>query len=130
MPRSRPFAVAPLARALLAVTAALPFLGCVTHTHCSDLSGVPGLRGEPVEYQTTTSYALHGLFLFPLLGDGTLESTMGEFTKEASGHGGKRVDIAETSKLTLWFILPPISFFVHPVITEVGGSIEIAAPAR
>lgn len=120
----------PLVRCLLALVGVAPFVGCVTHTHCTDLSGVPGLRGEPVEYQTTTSYALHGLFVFPLLGDGTLETTMTEFTKEASGRGGKRVDVAETSKLTLWFILPPLSFFLHPVITEVGGSIEASAPAR
>ncbi len=109
------------------IVLALPLAGCVTHTHCSDLSGVPGIRGEPIEYQTTTSYALHGLFVYPIFGDGSLESTVTEFTKEASGRGGKRVDIAETSKLTLWFILPPLSFFVHPVITEVGGQIEGAA---
>ena len=104
--------------------ALLPLAGCVTHTHCTDLQGVPGFRGEPVEYQTTTSYAIHGLFVFPLSGDATLENTVKEFGAEASARGGKRVEIAETSKLTLWFILPPISFFIQPVITEVGGEVE------
>ena len=110
---------------LVASLVALPLAGCVTHTHCSDLSGVPGVRGEPIEYQTTTSYALHGLFVFPILGDGTLENTVKEFTAEASGRGAKRVDISETSKLTLWFIFPPLSFFLQPVITEVGGQVEL-----
>lgn len=121
---SRSTLLARLAAAAV-VIAALPLAGCVSHTHCADLAGVPGLRGEAVEYQTTTSYALHGLFVFPLLGDGTLEETVKAFGTEASGRGGTRVDIAETSKLTLWFILPPLSFFVHPVITEVGGAVEL-----
>lgn len=107
-----------------AVLAALPLGGCVMHTHCTDFNGLPGVRGEPVEYQKTTSVALHGLFVFPLIGDGTLENTVKEFTAEATSHSAKRVSVEETSKLTLWFIFPPISFFIHPVITEVGGQVE------
>ncbi len=108
----------------LLFAASLPLAGCVTHTHCTDTSGVPGVLGQPIEYQTSTSYALHGLFVFPLLGDGSLENAVKAFTAEASEHGAKHVDIAETSKLTLWFIFPPISFFIHPVITEVGGTVD------
>lgn len=110
---------------LAAAAALLAAGGCVTHTHCTDVSGVPDLRGEPVEYQKSTSWALHGLFVFPLVGDATLENTVREFTVEASGRGGKRMDISESSTTTWWFILPPLSFFLHPVVTEVGGNIEL-----
>ena len=97
---------------------------CVLHTHATDHSGIPGVRGEPVEYQVTTSYALHLLFVFGLLGDASTETTVTEFTAEASARGATRSDIQQVSSSTLWYIFPPISFFVHPVVTEVQGSIE------
>ena len=42
--------------------------GCAFHTHATELYGVPGIRGVPTEYQSTSKWALHGLFVFPLIG--------------------------------------------------------------
>ncbi len=111
--------------ALAALAALALFPACTTtHMHATDFSGVPGIRGEPVEFQRTTSYALNGLFVFPLIGNAQRDKTIGRFTEEASGRGATRVDIQNTSSFTYWFIFPPISFFIHPVVTNVEGSVE------
>ena len=110
----------------LALALGLAALGpsCITHSTATEFNGVNGMRGVPVEYQATTSYALHGLFVFPLWGNGTLDHTIDAFTKEAAANGATRTRISQTSSFTYWFILPPISFFVHPVVTTVYGDVE------
>lgn len=113
-----------MTRLLGSLALACSLSACVFHTHATDYSGVPGLRGEPAEYQVTTSYALHGLFIFDLLGDASIEETVKDFTAEASARGATRVDIQRTSSSTLWYVFLPISLFVHPVITEVQGAVE------
>jgi len=109
-----------LGASLLGLTAP----SCITHSHSTEFNGVPGVRGEPVEYQSTSSYALHFLFAFGLAGDASKQNTIDQFTKEASARGASRVRITQTSSSTYWYIFPPISFFVHPVVHTVEGTVE------
>ena len=108
----------------LLLPALLLLPACVSHSHESDLSGVAGIRGEPIEYQTTTTWGLHGLFVWPLWGDAKSNTTIRAFAKEASDRGASRMRIVEVSSSTYWYILPPISFFIHPVRTTVEGDLE------
>ena len=66
-----------------------------THTHSVAYNGVPGIRGEPVEFQSTTRYALHLLFIFGVLGDASQDATVDAFTKEASGRGASALGIRQ-----------------------------------
>jgi hypothetical protein len=127
MPHRRRARLLGLAPLLLAA-----FAGCAQHTHCTDFNGVPGLRGEPVEYQLTSCYALHALWFVPILGDASLENAVHEFTAEASARGARRVHIVNTVTTHYWYVLPPVSFFIHPVVTEVGGDVEgtVIGPSR
>jgi len=100
---------------------------CVSHTRATEFHGVNGMRGVPVEYQTTSSWALNGLFVFSLVGDASKERTIDAFTQEAAARGSQRVRITQTSSTTYWFILPPISFLIHPVHTTVEGDVETEA---
>lgn len=103
----------------------LALLGsCYTHSHATEYNGVPGLRGEPVEYQASTGYSMNGLFIFNLIGNTSLDRMVDEFTEEASGNGATRVHITQTSKTVYWYIFPPISFFIHPVAHTVEGTVE------
>ena len=113
-----------LSSLLLCATLLAGLNSCVTHSHSTRFNGVKGIRGEAVEYQTTSSYALHFLFAFGLFGDASKDNTINEFTKEASSRGGTRVRISETSSFTYWFIFPPLSFFIHPVQHTVSGDVE------
>ncbi len=109
--------------ALLLSAAMAP--SCTFHSHATEMNGVTGMRGVPVEYQTTTSWALHGLFVFPLIGNGAKDKVIDEFTQEAAARGASRTRITQTGGLTYWFLLPPLSFFIHPVQTTVEGDIEV-----
>ncbi len=102
----------------------LPLAACTTHSHCTGWSGVMDIRGEPAEYQQTTAYAIHLLYVFPILGDATIEHAIREFTAEASARNGKRLNIEETDKTYYWWVFPPFSFFIQPVVTEIGGLVE------
>ena len=111
-----------LSLSLLASMALLS--ACTTHTHVTKFNGVNGLRGEPIEYQKTSKWSLNFLFLFGVVGDSSLESTVDAFTREASARSGNRVRISQTSSTTYWYIFPPLSFFFHPVVFTVEGDVE------
>lgn len=113
-----------LLRASLAPALLATVTSCVTHSTATEFNGVDGVRGTPVEYLSTTSYALHGLFVFPLSGNGSMQNTMDKYTEEAAKNGASRTRIVQTSSHTYWWIFPPISFFVHPVVTTVSGTTE------
>ena len=118
-----------LLRAASAATLAVLAPACVVHSTATEFHGVPGIRGVPIEYQTTTSFALHGLFFFPILGDARKSSVVDAFAEEAAARGGTRQRIAQTSSINYWFILPPLSVFFNPVITTIEGDIELEVEA-
>ena len=97
---------------------------CVMHSTTTALSGVDGIRGEPIEYQTTTSVALYGLFTFPILGNASSNTTVERFAAEASERGATRMRVMDSKRTTLWLLFPPLSFFIHPVLTTVEGEVE------
>ena len=103
--------------------------GCTSHSQVTDFHGVDGIRGVPIEYQMTTTWALHGLFVIPLIGDASTGPVVEAFTEEAAARGSERVRIVGTSSSVYWWVFPPISFFVHPVSTTVEGDVEVAPGA-
>ena len=109
---------------LLALFLAATTACTTTHTHSVEYNGVDGLRGEPVEYQSTTRYALHFLFIFGIVGDAGQDATVDAFTKEASSRGAKRVNIKQTETTTYWYVFPPLSFLIQPVSRTIYGEVE------
>lgn len=102
------------------------FLGsCITHTHSAEFNGVDGLRGAPVEYQSTSSYGVKFLFAFNLWGKTKQPDVVDAFTAEVKRRGGSRVDISQTSSSIYWYIFPPLSFFIHPSVTTVEGTVHV-----
>ena len=113
---------------------ALPILllttsGCVFHSHLLDDHGVMGIRGEPIQYQTSTSISLRAVFLFDLIGDASTIGTAESFLEKAAEKGASRARIVNSSSTTYWLIFPPLSFFLHPVVTTVEGDIEGMVPS-
>ena len=116
-----------LSIALLPLLLAAGLSSCITQSHATEFNGTSGIRGVPVEYQTTTSYSLRGLFIFELSGNSSKARTIDAFTEEAAARGATRVRITQTSNTIYWFILPPLSFFIHPSVTTVEGDVEGSA---
>lgn len=94
--------------------------GCSMTSRASDFSGLTTPDGTAV-HLNTTNYAIHWLFAKPLLGDASLQRTVRDCTGEAKSSGASKVRLVQSSRITMWWILPPISFVVHPVITNVAA---------
>lgn len=109
----------------LALLSATGLSSCISHSYVTDYHGVNGIRGVPIEYQTTTKWALYGLFIFPLIGNVNKDVVVEDFLREAAARGASRHRISQTSSTTYWFLLPPLSFFIHPVQTVIEGDIEV-----
>ena len=82
-----------------------------------------GECGEKIFSGLRFYIALHLLFGVgkPLAGNATLEKTVDDFTAAAKAVGAQKVRIVQSSKTALWFIFPPVSFFITPVISNVAG---------
>lgn len=111
--------------ALVALLGAALTSSCTTHSFVQDYHGVNGIRGVPIEYQTTSTWALYGVFVFPLIGNAQKNVVVENFLREAAARGASRHRVSQTSSTTYWFIFPPLSFFLHPVNTVVEGDIEV-----
>lgn len=95
--------------------------GCSFSTTAKDFNGLKDVNGKKAAHITTSNIAINGLFLWPLIGDASHENTVSDFTKAAKEEGAKKVRIVQSSSTTWWFIFPPISFFIHPVTSNVAG---------
>ena len=95
--------------------------GCASTQVAKNFNGLSTADGQPIAHLSTGHIALHVLGKKPLLGDASLESTVADFTENAKSHNASKVNITSSSTLKLWFIFPPISIFITPVISNVSG---------
>jgi len=57
----------------------------------------------------------------PVVGDGTVQQMMSDFTVQAKAGGHSAVRVVQSDTTTLWWVLSPISFVTHPVIGDLAG---------
>ncbi|MFH2002519.1 MAG: hypothetical protein ABIK28_22795 [Planctomycetota bacterium] len=95
--------------------------GCSFSTTAKNFNGLKDMNGKEAAHISTTNYAMNFLFLWPVFGDASLENTVSDFTKAAKEEGAEEVRIVQSDSMTYWFIFPPLSFFIHPVVTNVAG---------
>jgi hypothetical protein len=108
-----------LARALAA--ALLPFLaGCTFHSTAVQWNGRLGPDGKPVHVLTTTKYGLNLVVLLPFFGDTRTAQVVDEATARIAESGSDRLRVVETESANYWFALPPLSWFVSPVMGSVS----------
>lgn len=103
------------------VVFALAAAGCSFTSKATNFNGLNDFDGNAVEHVSTTNIALNGLFVWPLWGDASLEETVSCFTEAAKEDGALKVRLVQSDSSTYWWIFPPISFFIHPVVTNVAG---------
>jgi len=100
--------------------------GCSRTQTARDFSGLTTFDGRQATHINTTNYAIDLLFV-PLVGDATLENTVSDMTFRAKAMGASEVRIVQSSSKRLWYIFPPFSFIVHPVI---GNAAADVLPAK
>lgn len=100
------------------------FVGCTMTNRGTDFNGMTNMDGEDVVHQSTKNVALHLLFTRPLVNDASLQKTVADFTAAATEYGSSEVRIVQSTKSTYWYVLPPFSFIVQPVVTHVAGDTD------
>lgn len=106
---------------VLVVIFSLAAASCSMTSTATEFNGLKDLEGNEIVHVNTTNVGLHWLYSVPLLGDASLEETVSCFTAEALEVGALKTRIVDSDKTTYWWILPPISFFIPLVVTNVAG---------
>ena len=94
--------------------------GCA-FTKIADYNGITPYGGEKAVQVHQTNIDLTLLFKSPLIGDASIQTTLDQASKAATAAGAKEMRTFRAKSSTLWYVLPPLSFVVHPVITTVGA---------
>jgi len=106
----------------LAIAVALCYAtGCTMTTAAKDYSGLSIPEGAPKAHINRTNVAIHVLFSRPVVGDATLQTVVKDCTAAAKGEGATRIRLVQSDVSTYWWILPPISFLIQPVVANAAG---------
>ena len=95
--------------------------GCTMTSAARDYSGLQIPEGAPKAHVNTTNVAVHFLFSKPIWGDATLPTVVKDCTTAAKGEGATKIRLVQSNVSTYWWILPPISFVVQPVVANAAG---------
>ncbi len=102
--------------------AVLLIVGCSSTKEAKQFNGMGSPDGKVIEHLSTNNLAIHWLFgATPAWGNASLEKTVDDFTAAAKTAGASKVRIVQSSVNAMWYLLPPITFFVTPVSTNVAG---------
>jgi hypothetical protein len=104
----------------LACTALL-CAACSTTDTAKNFNGLSTPDGTPIAHMRTSNLAIHLLATTPLVGNATLDQTVADFTRAAKTANAGNVRIVQSSVFKWWFILPPFSFVLTPVSSNVSG---------
>ena len=102
--------------------------GCTFHSVADQWHGRTGPDGQPVYTVTTTTYGFNLLVVVPFLGDVRTRALVDESAARIAEVDGDRVRVVETESANYWYALPPLSWFVSPVVGSV--SIEYTPSAQ
>ncbi len=105
-------------RVLLVLAAALG--ACSFHSTATQWNGRVGIDGKPVFVTTTTKYGFTLFVVIPFLGDTRTANLVDETTAAIARAGGNHVRVVETESANYWYALPPLSWFVAPVMGSVS----------
>ncbi|MCB1159056.1 MAG: hypothetical protein H7A25_20890 [Leptospiraceae bacterium] len=81
-------------------------------------------EGKPKYYQSTLNVGIHLVFgIYPVWGDANFEETLNQFTLYAQKNKASKIRLIQKETTKWVYILPPLSFLVSPVSTEIVGEI-------
>ena len=110
--------------ALLLATVVLMAAGCSFTSKAAQFNGLTDFEGKKVTHVNTTNLAVHLLFKQPVWGNATLEQTVSDLTDEAKAGGASEVRLVQSGTTTYWWVFPPLSFVVHPVIGNAAADVR------
>ncbi len=105
------------------VLCVMVLVGCSSVTKCTEFNGLTTPDGKAIAHVSANNIALHLLSKDPLVGDASLETTLGDFTAAAKAAGAKEVRIVQSRRTNWWFLFPPFTFIITPVTSNVAGDV-------
>lgn len=112
-----------LKMSLILTCAIMLCAGCSSTSKAANFNGLTTPNGKAIAHMSTSNIAIHLLGSSPLVGDASLDKTVDDFTAAAKGEKGSKVNIVQSSVFCWWFILPPFSFVLTPVSSNVAGDV-------
>jgi hypothetical protein len=100
--------------------AAAALAGCTFHSTATTWHDRVGIDGKPMFLTTTTKYGFALFVVIPLLGDTRTAKLVDETTASIAAAGGNRLRVVETESANYWYAIPPLSWFVAPVMGSVS----------
>ncbi len=96
---------------------------CATSEKATRFNGMPAGEGKPDHYLRTTSYGLNALIIFPIKRNAEFPEALETFSDYAKKNKGTKFRIIQKETTKWAFILPPFSFLLTPVVTELVGEV-------
>jgi hypothetical protein len=96
--------------------------GCTFTSKADQFNGLPGADGKAVSHLNVSKLSLTLLFgSSQLAGDATLDATVSEMTSEAKSDGANTVRIVQSDESLYWWVFPPFSFILTPMMSNVAA---------
>ena len=109
---------------VLVLLALLLSCSCTLHSTATDWSGLVGSNGYPIFVKSSTNIGINLGVVIPVLGHTTMISMVGEVAEEIADEHGNRVRVIESSVENYWYGVPPLTWFLTPVLTTVTMEYE------
>ena len=121
--------VAPMTHLRTAVILAVAPLAasCAFHSTATHWNGRVGADGRPIYVKATTNVGVNLFVLLPALGNSTIDAMLDETSAEIAERGSDRLRVIQTSSENYWYGLPPFTWILTPVVTQVSVEYEPSA---
>ena len=113
-------------RTLSLIVLVLATSACTFHTTATSWNSRVGADGKPVHLISTTKVGLKTLIFLPLVGDMEITGMVNDITEQVKAANGDKVRVFQAAQDNYWWIFPPISFFISPVISTISADYEIS----
>jgi hypothetical protein len=102
----------------------LAVAGCSSTKKAEQFNGLTDMDGQQVTHMHTQTVGLQLLFKRPLMGGTSYGQAVDDLTMAARDDGASQVRVVQSQKKTYWWILPPFSFIVQPVVVDVAADVR------
>lgn len=102
----------------------LAFMISLTGCTFTESAGTGSSMTGAKAHLNTTGVGLRFLFIQDLIGTPTIDGALNGLEAEAQKHSAKNVRIVQSSSSNLWWIFPPFSIFINPIITNIAADIK------
>mgnify|MGYP007080254322 CR=1 FL=1 len=113
----------PMKKYYLILLTVFIFSQCATSEKATRFNGMGTHEAKPEHYLRTTTYGLNVLIFFPIRRNAEFTESLETFSEVAKKNKGSRFRLIQKESTKWAFILPPFTFLLTPVVTELVGEV-------